>query len=91
MLLNSDSALFALLGPLQEKYPLVSDVPNIAFPEVKNESSNINVLNIIDSKCYEDPDNLNRQSLMDDLKFIIDKANDLYDDFKDDMKDMLGP
>ena len=28
---------------------------------------------------------------MDDLRLIIDEANDLYEYFKDDMKDMLGP
>ena len=33
---------------------------------------------------------MNRQSLMDDLKTIIDEANDLYADFSADMKDMLG-
>ena len=27
---------------------------------------------------------------MDDLKTIIDKSNDSYIDFKDDMKEMLG-
>ena len=28
---------------------------------------------------------------MDDLRVIIDEANDLFSDFKEDMKDMLGP
>ena len=48
------------------------------------------MLDLIDSKCYADPGNLNRQSLMDDLKTIIDKSNDFYHDFQDDMKEMLG-
>jgi hypothetical protein len=91
VLLNSDSALFALLGKLQEKYPLVSDVPNVALPTVANESKTINVLSLIDSKSYKDPEHLNRQSLMDDLKSIIDEANDLFPEFEKDMLDMLGP
>lgn len=34
VMLNSDSALYALLGRLQEKYPLVEEVPNMDFPKV---------------------------------------------------------
>lgn len=62
----------------------------MTFPDVPKIESKLNVLKLFNSKCYEDPDNLNIQSLMDDLKFVIDEANDLKDDFKSDMIDMLG-
>lgn len=91
VLLNSDSALFALLGKLQDKYPLVSDVQNISFPDVPTINSKINVLSLINSKCYADPNHLNIQSLKDDLKLLIDEANDSFNDFKKDMEAMLGP
>lgn len=91
VMLNSDSALYALLGRLQEKYPLVEEVPDLRFPHVESTSSNLNLLSLIKSRCYSDPDHLNRQSLMDDLKVLIDDANDLRPDFDKDMVDMLGP
>ncbi len=47
------------------------------FPYVESTQTKINLLSLINSKCYTDPDHLNRQSLMDDLKVLIDNANDL--------------
>ncbi len=52
--------------------------------------SNLNLLTLIDSKCYADPDHLNYQTTMDDLKILIDEANELYSDFKKDMQAILG-
>lgn len=51
--------------------------------------SKINLLSLISSKSFIDLDNLNIQTTMDDLKFLIDTANKDYPDFKTDMENML--
>jgi hypothetical protein len=48
-------------------------------------NKNINLLKLIDSQCYSDPKNLNIQTIFDDLKLLIDEANDFAHDFKTDM------
>jgi hypothetical protein len=53
-------------------------------------SQNINLLKLIDSKCYSDPKRLNIQTTFDDLKLLIDEANDLFSDFREDMILLLG-
>jgi hypothetical protein len=53
-------------------------------------NQNINLLKLIDSKCYSNPKNLNVQTIFDDLKLLIDDANDLANDFKTDMLELLG-
>jgi len=91
VLLNSDSALYPLLASLQENYPLVDpNAPVMSFPAVPKLSNRPNILKYFNSKSYADPDRLNAQTLMDDLKFIIDEANDLKDDFKNDMIELIG-
>ena len=55
VLLNSDSALFPLLSDLQNNYPLVTDVPDMKFPEVPKMEQRPNVLKLFNSKCYADP------------------------------------
>lgn len=72
ILLNSDSALYPLLSRLQLKYPLVQETESINYPDIKPMSQNINLLKLINSKCYSDPKNLNIQTTYDDLKFLID-------------------
>ena len=52
VLLNSDSALYALLGRLQKKCPLVEDVPNMEFPKVDSTKTNISLLSLINSRSY---------------------------------------
>jgi|JI6StandDraft_1071083.scaffolds.fasta_scaffold1114467_1 hypothetical protein len=61
------------------------------FPKVDSTKTTISLLKLINSRSYEDTNNLNRQSLMDDLKVLIDEANDFFPDFLSDMKDLLGP
>lgn len=90
LLLNSDSALYFILESLQERYPLVANEDNLTFPEVEEMKSALNLLSLIDSKCYADLDNYNFQTTMDDLKALIDEANQLYPDFKSDMQDIFG-
>jgi hypothetical protein len=63
----------------------------MTFPEVEELKSTLNLLTLIDSKCYADLDRYNYQSTMDDLKVLIDEANQLFGDFKIDMEAVLGP
>jgi hypothetical protein len=60
------------------------------FPPVPDLKNRPNILKYFNSKSYADPDRLNAQTLMDDLKFIIDEANDLKHDFAKDMKELIG-
>jgi len=47
-------------------------------------------LGLFDSKCFSDPDFINIQTLMDDIKFLLDEANKHFADFKTDMEHLLG-
>ena len=49
----------------------------------------MNLLSLINSSCYADLDKLNFQTTMDDLKTLIDEANELAPDFRTDMEHLL--
>jgi hypothetical protein len=89
VLIHSDSALYPLLEKLQKDYPLVESNDGLTFPEVSNMPSNLNLLTLIPSKSLADLDYLNVQTILDDLKFLIDTANKLFPDFNADMIAML--
>jgi uncharacterized protein YihD (DUF1040 family) len=49
-----------------------------------------NLFNNFKSKCFSDPQNINIQTIYDDISFLLNKAVELKDAFKEDMKDILG-
>jgi len=60
------------------------------MPSVKTFSKNIDLLKLIPSQCYSDPSHLNIQTTFNDLKFLIEEANNLYESFSSDMKAIFG-
>jgi len=72
--LASDSALFPILRYLKEKYPQVADKTSIKFPEVKERKNDINLLDNFPSRSYSSQGLINVQTLLSDLKFLIDRS-----------------
>ena len=60
------------------------------MPSVKTFNKNIDLLKLIPSQSYSDPTHLNIQTTFNDLRFLIEEANSLYESFDNDMKAIFG-
>lgn len=68
----------------------MADKTSIKFPEVKEKKQDINLLDNFPSKCYSSPNLINVQTLYSDLKFLIDRSLEEFNDFQSDMKAIMG-
>jgi hypothetical protein len=87
---SSDEALYSVFRKLKDRYPQTSNKEEIEFPDVPSTKTNENLLNNFQTLCFSDPDNMNYQTIYEDLNFLFKKAIEQQDDFKTDMKDILG-
>jgi HSP90 family molecular chaperone len=60
------------------------------FPDIQTTKTTANLLNHFQTLCFSDPDNMNYQTIYEDINFLLKKAVEQQDDFKEDMKDLLG-
>lgn len=60
------------------------------MPNVQTFNKNIDLLKLIPSQSYSDPNHLNIQTTFNDLRFLIEEANSLYESFSSDMKEIFG-
>jgi hypothetical protein len=61
------------------------------MPTVRTYNKNINLLKLIPSQSHSDPAHLNIQTTFNDLRYLIEEANTLYESFKSDMIEIFGP
>ena len=50
----------------------------------------MNLLENFPALCFSDPDHMNYQTIYEDINFLLKTAVEQQDDFKEDMKDILG-
>jgi hypothetical protein len=86
----SDDGLFNIFKKLKDRYPQTGQTEKIEFPDVPSTKTNMNLLENFPSKAYADPPNVNLQTIYEDISFMLKKAVELQDVFKEDMKDILG-
>ena len=86
----SDDSLLNLFKKLKNRYPQTGETQKIEFPEVPSTKTKENLFDNFNSKCFSDPDHINIQTIYEDINFLLNKAVELKDPFKEDMKDILG-
>ena len=87
---SSDEALYYLFRCLKTRYPQTAIKGSLQVPDIKNTKTDVNLLDHFPSKGFSDPENLNCQTIYDDVLFLLNKAIEEQDNFKHDMKDLLG-
>lgn len=60
------------------------------MPSVKTFNKNIDLLKLIPSQSHSDPKHINIQTTFNDLRFLIEEANSLYESFGSDMITIFG-
>lgn len=88
---SSDDALFNLFKKLKDRYPQTSQTnEKIDFPDVPSTKTNLNLLDNFPCLSFSDPANMNYQTIYEDINFLLKKAIEEQNVFKEDMKDILG-
>jgi len=70
----SDEALFHLFKKLKDRYPMTSDMKEINFPDVPSTKTAANLLNNFHTLCFSDPENMNYQTIYEDMNFLLRRA-----------------
>ena len=86
----SDEALYYLFRTLKTRYPQTAIKGSIQVPEIKNTKTDVNLFDHFPAKCFSDPSNINCQIIYDDVLFMLNKAIEEQESFKNDMKDLIG-
>ena len=60
------------------------------MPEVKSTTTNINLFDHFPCLSFSDPNNMNYQTIYEDVKFLLNKAIEEEEAFKEDMMELLG-
>ena len=89
----ADAALLNVFKKLKEKYPQtaqtnIKDLPT--QPTWPEDGIRLDLLKNFNSVSFSDPDRLNYQTTFQDIEFLLNTAIKLQEDFKNDMKDLLG-
>jgi len=89
----ADGALLNVFKKLKEKYPQTAqadlkDLPNI--PTWPADGIKLDLLKNFLCVSFSDPNRLNYQTTYQDISFLLNTAIQLEEDFKNDMKDLLG-
>jgi len=89
----ADGALLNVFKKLKEKYPQtaqadIKDLPNT--PTWPADGIKLDLLKNFQCVSFSDPNRINYQTTYQDISFLLNTAIQLEEDFKNDMKDLLG-
>jgi hypothetical protein len=71
----SDDALYGVFKRLKAQYPQTGTKDDTVFPDVPNTTTKINLLDHFPSKAFSDPNNINVQTIYDDVSFLLKRAS----------------
>lgn len=71
---SSDEALFNIFKKLKDRYPQTSATEKIDFPDVPSTKTNMNLLDNFPAISFSDPNNMNYQTIYEDINFLLKKA-----------------
>ena len=86
----SDQVLFNLFKKLKTRYPQTGETSRLDIPDIPTTKTAINLLDHFKAKSFSDPQNINIQTIYEDVEFMLKEATRLQDSFRADMKALLG-